>query len=237
MNCIIHPERGATAYCRTCGKPMCGECTRSVHGVLYCENCLATMVNAAPGLPTNTPSPVLAALVGFIPGLGAIFNGEYIKGIIHIAIFAGIIAMLHNPLSAGMQTFFGVGLGCFCLYMPVEAYRTARAKQIAARELLQPAIATAAAGPAVTAVPMAAPLVAAGPDVATTTSAFRQQPGKLSPVTAAVILITLGILLLLANLGLLAGEWFGHWWPAILVGIGVWLLWKRNRESATKGKP
>ena len=226
MNCAIHPEREATAYCRTCGKPMCAECTRSVHGVLYCEDCLGKMASGAPMLPTNTPSPLLAAVLGFIPGLGAIFNGEYVKGIIHIAIFAGIIAMLHNPLSAGMQTFFGISLGCFYFYMPIEAYRTARTRQMAARGMWGPVKATAAAGP-----PAAAESL-----IATGAPASGQRPGHFSPVTAAVILITLGILLLLANLGLLAGEWFGHWWPAILVGVGIWLLWKRFWEPAAKGR-
>lgn len=234
MNCAIHPEREATAYCRTCGKPMCAECTRSVRGVLYCEDCLATLVSTAPTPPTNTPSPLLAAVLGFIPGLGAIFNGEYVKGVIHIAVFAGIIAMLHNPLSAGLQTFFGISLGCFYFYMPIEAYRTAHLRQLAARGLLQPAMANAAAGPA--AGPIAGPLVADGPAMTAGATASGQGRGYFSPVTASVILIALGILLLLANLGLLAGEWFGHWWPAILVVVGVWLLWKRFREPAAKGR-
>lgn len=236
MNCAIHPEREATAYCRTCGKPMCAECTRSVRGVLYCEDCLSTLVSAGPTPPANTPSPVLATVLGFLPGLGAIFNGEYVKGVIHVAIFAGIIAMLHNPLSVGLQTFFGVSLACFYLYMPIEAYRTARSRQVAARGLLQPAMATAAAGPAGAAGPIASPAVAEGPAVAAGAATSRQRPGYFSPVTAAVILITLGILLLLANLGFLAGKWFGHWWPAILVGVGIWLLWKRFREPGAKGR-
>ena len=41
MNCANHPDIAAAAYCRTCGKPLCANCTRDVKGVIYCENCLA----------------------------------------------------------------------------------------------------------------------------------------------------------------------------------------------------
>ncbi len=41
MNCANHPDIESVAYCRTCGKPLCANCTRDVRGVVYCENCLA----------------------------------------------------------------------------------------------------------------------------------------------------------------------------------------------------
>ena len=41
MNCANHADQAAVAYCRTCGKALCANCTRPVKGVIYCENCLA----------------------------------------------------------------------------------------------------------------------------------------------------------------------------------------------------
>ena len=41
MNCANHADASAVAYCRTCGKALCANCTRPVKGVIYCENCLA----------------------------------------------------------------------------------------------------------------------------------------------------------------------------------------------------
>ena len=38
MNCANHPDIAPVAYCRTCGKPLCANCTRDVKGVIYCEN-------------------------------------------------------------------------------------------------------------------------------------------------------------------------------------------------------
>ena len=53
MNCANHSQNPAVAYCRTCGKPLCSNCTRQVMGVIYCENCLAErMAGSAP--PANS---------------------------------------------------------------------------------------------------------------------------------------------------------------------------------------
>ncbi len=51
-----------------------------------------------------------------------------------------------------------------------------------------------------------------------------------SPV-GAVVLIGLGVLLLLANLGWFSFHWITHFWPVILILIGVWLFIKRQRDA------
>src|SRR5438128_513655 len=51
MNCALHPETAAVAYCRTCGKALCASCVRQVHGVVYCEDCLASRVEGQPAQP------------------------------------------------------------------------------------------------------------------------------------------------------------------------------------------
>lgn len=47
---------------------------------------------------------------------------------------------------------------------------------------------------------------------------------------AAIILIALGALFLLSNLGLLPriGPLIAKWWPLILIVVGVSLLWRRK---------
>ncbi|MFY9908996.1 MAG: DUF5668 domain-containing protein [Candidatus Sulfotelmatobacter sp.] len=52
MNCATHPDIAAVAFCRTCGKPLCNNCTRDVRGVVYCEPCLAARLEA-----TTPPAP------------------------------------------------------------------------------------------------------------------------------------------------------------------------------------
>ena len=130
MNCAVHTDVAATGYCRQCGKALCPACTRDVGGALYCETCLAGIVSAAPAARGESGSrPGVALALGFIPGLGAVYNGEYIKALIHVAVFGGIIALLNLNLPDSYDAFLGIGLGCFYFYMPIEAYRTAKARR------------------------------------------------------------------------------------------------------------
>lgn len=238
MKCATHPEQEATGYCRNCGKALCAQCTRQVHGALYCENCLASLVSqAAPAPAPGAPNPALSAALGFIPGLGAIYNGEYVKGLVHIAVFAGLIAILNSQPSTSLEVFFGIGLGCFYLYMPIEAYRTARMKQhggMAGPYGPPPSSTTTApAGPvsAGFAGPAAASL--AGPAAPQYESPYRQYR---NPIAGAVVLIVLGVLILMANMGWMDVDWVGRFWPVILIVIGVGLLWKKYRLPAGTGK-
>src|ERR1700744_2107334 len=132
MNCANHPDVPAVAYCRTCGKPLCSACARDVRGVVYCEECLASHLSGTmpPGstvIPPGTepasdlPSPGLAAVLGFIPGVGAMYNGEFAKGFVHVLIFATLIWM-----SDHVGDVFGIAVAAFYIYMPIEAYRTAK---------------------------------------------------------------------------------------------------------------
>jgi hypothetical protein len=145
MKCAQHPDIEATGYCRQCGKPLCPECARDVRGALYCESCLGNLVTLPqpPALATahGTPHPGTALALGFIPGLGAVYNGEYIKGLIHVLAFGGIIAALTADLPVGLYVILGIGLGCFYLYMPIEAYRTAKARR--GEDVDQPGLAVA----------------------------------------------------------------------------------------------
>jgi hypothetical protein len=133
MNCATHTDVAATGYCRQCGKALCPECTRDVGGALYCANCLTGIVSASS--TTQSPSasrnhPGVALALGFIPGLGAVYNGEYVKALVHVAIFGGIIALLNTNLPDAYDAFLGIALGCFYFYMPIEAYRMAKARQL-----------------------------------------------------------------------------------------------------------
>jgi hypothetical protein len=131
MNCAVHTDVQATGFCRNCGKALCPECTREVRGALYCEQCLAGLLSAPPAteLGKAEANPGLAATLGFIPGLGAVYNGQYMKALIHVLIFAGLIAALSSDLPDSVNAFLGIALGCFYFYMPIEAYRTARARR------------------------------------------------------------------------------------------------------------
>ncbi len=124
MNCAVHNEIAATGFCRNCGKAMCTTCTRDVRGILYCEDCLASTVAAPPATPGG-PSPALAAVLGVIPGLGAVYNGEYMKALIHVLLFGTMIALIDKSHA---EAFFVPLFIAFIFYMPIDAYRTAKAR-------------------------------------------------------------------------------------------------------------
>jgi TM2 domain-containing membrane protein YozV len=236
MNCANHPQTPIAAYCRTCGKPLCATCTRPVMGVVYCETCLAERVGAAappssnpypqpssfqpvgsypagtipPRTPrTSGPNPGLAGLLGAIPfGVGAIYNGQYTKGLVHLGIFVALVVALSSNLADYWYIILGIGMGFFVVYQILDAIHTAKAIQ--------------AGHPA--------------PDPFGLTSAFSPGDSQVSSgqprdfvksvPTGAVVLIALGVLFLLHTLG---------WWflradvlgPLVMIAIGVWLLARR----------
>jgi len=243
MNCANHTDVAATAYCRTCGKPLCSSCVRDIRGVIYCEECLASHVSGTvpppgtPAVPSGTPhgvpNPRLAALLGFIPGVGAMYNGEYAKGFIHVLILGTLIWLTANLES--MQPLFGLAIAAFVIYMPIEAYKTARAKEMG----LPPPdpfgfnnlfSSGSSAKPAQNIVPGVVP-------AGTTAAASPQgQPAELEAAEpsrvpiGAFILIGLGLLFLLNTLNLFRIDFLLHrFWPLILIAVGVRVLMKRQR--------
>jgi hypothetical protein len=148
MKCAVHPEVDATGYCRNCGKALCAVCVRPVHDVFYCEDCLATVlghpapVPAAPqtaafAAATTVPaahvasagSPGIAFVLGFFPGLGAVYNGEYNKALIQIVAFAAMIVGLSSDIGEGPTVALSLLLAGFIFYMAFDAMRTAQSKQ------------------------------------------------------------------------------------------------------------
>jgi hypothetical protein len=56
------------------------------------------------------------------------------------------------------------------------------------------------------------------------------QPPERSPV-GALVLIGLGVLFLLSNLGWFSFFWIRHYWPVILIVTGLWLFIRRQRGA------
>ncbi len=130
MKCAVHTEVDATGFCRNCGKPLCPECTRDVRGALYCENCVAAAISGQTAAPAVKPdvNPGAAAALGLIPGLGAVYNGEYTKAIIHVAIWGGLLAAGITGALGDLEVLGWVAFGLFPIYMSVDAYRVAKAR-------------------------------------------------------------------------------------------------------------
>ncbi len=227
MNCANHQQTAAAAYCRTCGKPLCTNCTRPVMGVIYCENCLAEkMGGTAPPQTSYQPPmgqgygtrisqpigsgphpPIAGILAGFFPfGVGAVYCGQYAKGLAHLIIFILLVVGASHASSDAAGTIFGLSIAAFYFYQLIDAIKSAKAIQAG-----QPA-----------------------PDPLGLGTMF--SPGERHDFTrgiptGAVVLIGLGVLFLLHNLGF----WFlevDRIWPVFLIALGVWLFAKRRIAPA-----
>jgi hypothetical protein len=216
MKCAVHTDVDATGYCRNCGKAMCSVCVRPVRDVLYCEDCLATVMGhpappppAAAGSSSSNPytapaaavppypptrsasSPAVAFVLGFFPGLGAVYNGEYNKALIHVVVFATMIVGLNSDMGSGGEVALALLLAGFIIYMAFDAMRTAKAKNI---------------GEAV-----ADPL---------------ESWSKNRPI-GPIILIGLGLIFLLDNFHVFDFFRLSRFWPLILIAVGVLMFRKR----------
>ena len=252
MNCANHADVPATAYCRTCGKPVCSNCARDVRGVIYCEECLASHVSGTmpppgpaavpPGAKPSTglPSPGLAAILGIIPGVGAMYNGEFAKGFIHVVIFATLIWMTDN-----VSGLFGIAIAAFVIYMPIEAYKTARAREMGipppdplglnnlfssgskAQPVVPVGMGSAAGAAALSSEGVVPPPEGVAPPPAGQAVDVEACSPSRVPV-GAYILIGLGVLFLLDEIGVLHFHSLWRFWPLVLIAIGIRVLMRRT---------
>lgn len=121
-------QKPVAAYCRVCGKALAEDEVRLAKGTIFCsEHVPAAEPAAAPPLAPNPGvSPGLAFVLGMIPGVGAIYNGQYAKGIVHVLILGLLISISSSDAAGGLEPLFGLLTAVFWFYMAFEAYHTAR---------------------------------------------------------------------------------------------------------------
>jgi TM2 domain-containing membrane protein YozV len=125
MDCVNHIGVSSTAYCQNCGKALCSDCTRTAAGgQILCEPCwTAWQSYQQPFIApvASGPNPQAAAALGLIPGVGAMYNGQFLKAFIHVIIFAALISLTEY------HGIFGLFIAAWILYQSFEAYHTAKA--------------------------------------------------------------------------------------------------------------
>ena len=233
MNCANH-DAAAVAFCRTCGKPLCGTCTRDVRGVIYCEPCLAARLDGTtpaagftpvvpppaqtgyqqfmdqgPGLkvppgPTSGPNPTVAGILAGFFPFGV--------GAVYCSQYAKglshlvIFVLMIVGLSADLPWYVDMVLGISLGFF--YFYQIIDAVRTArALQLGQPV-----------------------PDPFGLAQNFGiggsgEKIDATKVPTGAVILIGLGVLFLLHTVGLFE---FGlhRFWPLILIALGCWIFAK-----------
>src|SRR5919202_5492637 len=135
MNCAYHPANTSVVQCSRCARPLCPACDHRIRGFPYCQDCIVAGVEllqyhsarggaGAPWQARRKTSRVVALLLSFLlPGLGAAYNGQISKAVVHFAIFAGFFQM---ATITDAKAFFVLGALGMWLFAAVDAYRTAQ---------------------------------------------------------------------------------------------------------------
>jgi len=226
MNCATHTETPASVYCRTCGKAMCDTCKRDVMGAIYCESCLAARLHggvaATPGVPVaaqGAPNPGVAAMLGFIPGVGAMYNGQFARAFAHVIIFVMLIVG-----ASEIHWVFGVSIPFFVIYMVIDAHQSAKAKQLGL-PAPDPLGLDRLFGTQATPTP--------GVTIATAGDAQTDQvPASNSLPRGAVVLIALGVIFLMGNFGVFHLIRIEKFWPLLIIALGLWIAYQRTAPKA-----
>jgi hypothetical protein len=132
MNCAYHSINTAVVNCNGCGKPLCPACDHRIKGFPFCQDCIVEGVemlrqrsdnsNYVPFVKKKT-SPVIATILSLIcPGLGAAYNGQTSKAIVHFAIFIGLFQL---AILSGMALFVLGFIGMW-LFAALDSWRTAQ---------------------------------------------------------------------------------------------------------------
>jgi hypothetical protein len=244
MNCAKHTEVAAAAFCRTCGRALCESCKRDVHGAIYCEDCLASRVQGAgaaavPGARPGGPNPVLAGLLSAAPfGVAQAYMGQYARGVVYLLVF---IALVWGADRGGpFETAFGLGIAAFIFFQFFDAIRSARHLQMGLPapdpfgidNLFGPG---GKPTPAEAAPAASVAAATSGTDQGAPVPSGNGNTGASHVPTGAIVLIAIGVLFLLGNMGIIH-FWMDRLWPLILIAIGGWLLVSRWDEIAS-GSP
>jgi hypothetical protein len=126
MKCSYHPAVDYQAMCTACSKPLCSECAHKIKGKTYCQDCLvegAEWASTVKRLQLPSDAPRRAAVCALIPGMGAVYNNEYLKALTFFAVFAALIMMGER-----ISGIFGFGACTFLVFTIFDAYRTAELK-------------------------------------------------------------------------------------------------------------
>jgi hypothetical protein len=218
----IPPEAPILGYCRACGRALDATTIHTAHGTIYCaEHVPADPAGpppiregtdspyaspytspAPPPIPHPDVSPGVAFVLGLIPGVGAIYNGQYAKGLIHVFIVGMLITLVSSNDVGGFEPLFGMLIPGFWAYMAFEAYHTAKLRRM-------------------------------GQPVDEFSSLIPGHGGSRFPVTP-ILLIALGVVFLLNNLELFELRRMLRYWPVMLIGLGLYMLYLRMAGNSSE---
>jgi len=143
-------------------------------------------------VPKPRKSPILAFLLSFFfPfGVGPFYNGEVIKAIIYLVVFAGLVTMQEH---GDAQPFAGILLGAFYIFQIIDSVNVAN--RINRRALV-------------------------GGELEDEEGIITTEAVTAGSIFWGVLLIALGGVLLLGTFELISWETLWDFWPVVVIIIG-----------------
>ncbi|GLH74170.1 hypothetical protein GETHLI_26720 [Geothrix limicola] len=153
-------------------------------------------------------SPILAAVLSGMPGLGQVFLGYTRLGFMHAGTAAVLVCLMSSNRLGMLEPAVGIFLAFFWLYNMVDAYRRALLLNEAISRMETPEL------------PDGFGAVSFG--------------GRLA---VGIGLIFVGLLTLLNLRFNISLAWLDQWWPAGLVLLGLYLVVRAVRDRQAKAEP
>jgi len=135
MNCVFHPTNAASAQCSACERPLCPACDHRIKGSPCCQDCIVAGIEALRRSAgrhifyqtgrREEKFPLIALLLGLVPGVGAAYNGQYIKALTHFLAVAGLW-VLADVFGMPLEIAFGLGVAGFYFYSVYDAFQSAQ---------------------------------------------------------------------------------------------------------------
>jgi hypothetical protein len=142
-------------------------------------------------------SPVLAAILSLMPGLGQVYVGYYPRGFVHISVVAGIVSILAASQDEAYIPLLGMFLAFFWLYNVIDAARLAVLYNQVVGGGREPEL----------------------PD------GFKL-PGMGGSILGGAILMAAGFAVLLHTRWGMRLDWIAEWWPVFPMLFGAYLVGK-----------
>jgi hypothetical protein len=162
-------------------------------------------------------SPVLAAILSLLPGLGQVYVGYYIRGFINIVVVASTIMLLANGARVAVEggdfqqhltvaPLIGFFMVFYWFYNMIDAWRIA--------SFYNEALLGASAGDLKREMTL---------------------PSGGGSLIGGIFLVAVGLMLFLNTMFDMPLGWIRDWWPLAPVGFGVYLIVQAVKERSRRG--
>ena len=126
MTCSYHTQSAARVQCTSCNRGLCAACDHRIKGYAYCQDCIVRGIESLshhhyqPG--RSKTKARLAALCALIPGMGAVYNRQNLKAVVHFVSIVGLFNLTKLHILPGLFSLAGMAV---YIYSMMDAYRTA----------------------------------------------------------------------------------------------------------------